>query len=870
MSGQSAKPVPTSYLPTLACFLLACLLIGHFLTLGWGGLLANTSSDSGDQGAFLKLGMAIREGRALTDGNRHPLFPLLIAPFAVRDWPYFTTAKLLSLGAGGLALFAIYFLGGRLYGRRAALLTLALLNLNRELLDQTPQVLCEALLVLTFFTAWYAMVRALERPASVKTGAVAGVLVGLAYLTKGTGQLLTAAFLLTALFLYQAQVVRQPGVWAFLGGYVLIVSPLLVYNTARYSNPFYNFNTTHAIWLDDWEERYAASTELPTVLDYLRTHSLGQIVTRQGRGMIAILPVMAECLLPGPRERLLALLREGWLWPILAGTVVALALTRRDVSAYLRAHRHRTLATAIMVGMFYPIYAWFAPVSLVVRYSLPLVPILYLMASRGLVGLTDWAKVHIQLPAHWKERGGLVLGALLWASVGGWTAVDGWRVFRPLDPYASDRAANQAAGAVVSWLNDRAGQQGINVLWGPSHTLPKWMFLPQVERQPIPSDLEHWEQLEDFIAREGFHYIVLDRKMYKRRESLLSQSLDKNGATILFQQIPPGWTFAFAQEGGIINPEWGEVNWYIVELTDPHTPARVTPIPPLRFGEAIQLIGYDLERTEVHAGEWIEVTLAWKATERPSEDYTVFVHLLDESGQRWAQVDRFPLGGMYPTSWWKVGMEIVDQYRVYLDPKTPPGEYSIVVGMYHPWTRVRLPATTADGRALFQEQISLPASLKVELDHLFTIPSIQHPQKAQLGPSIRLLGYDVSRTRVTSGGMLSLTLYWQAQGPTHTSYTVFTHLISDKGEIWGQWDNIPAVGNRPTTEWLTDEVIVDRYTIPLQKGAPPGDYRIEVGMYDANTGQRLPVFHEASRRVVSDRVLLDTPIRVESFGFGNL
>jgi len=696
MSGQSAKPVPTSYLLTLACLLLALLLVGHFLALGWRGLLANTNSDSGDQGAFLELGLAIREGRALTDGNRHPLFPLLIAPFAVRDWPYFTTAKLLSLGAGGLALFAIYFLGGRLYGRRAALLTLALLNINQELLDQTPQVLCEALLVLTFFAAWYAMVRTLEKPASVKTGAVAGALAGWAYLTKGTGQLLIATFLLTAFLLYRTRAFRQPGIWAFLGAYALIASPLLVYNTARYSNPFYNFNTTHAMWLDDWEERYAANTELPTALDYLRTHSLEQMLAREGKGMVAILPIMAECLLPGPREGLLALLQQGWLWPLLVGTGIALTLTRREAIAYLRIHRHRALATGIMVGMFYLFYAWFAPVSLVVRYSLPLVPILYLAASRGLVGLADWTEVYIQLPTCWKDRGGLVLGALLWTSIGGWTVIDGWRVCQPLNPYASDRAANRAAGVVVSWLNDRAGQQGFKVLWGPSHTLPKWMFRPQVERQPIPSDLERWDQLEDFTAREGFRYIVLDRKMYKRREPLLSRYLDKNGAIILFRQIPPGWTFAFAQEGGIINPEWGEVNWYIIELTDPHEPVHVTPIPPLRFGDAIQLTGYDLECPEVRAGNRIEVMLAWKATEHPKEDYTVFIHLLDESGRKWAQVDRFPLGGMYPTSWWNRGEELIDRYGFLIPPETPPGDYQIAVGMYPFTTGERLPVTTAD------------------------------------------------------------------------------------------------------------------------------------------------------------------------------
>ncbi len=171
-----------------AVSLVVLLLISRFIALGWTGLLANTSSDSGDQGAYLVMGLDIREGRALTDGNRHPLFPLLIAPFAQREWSYFTLAKMVSLAVGGLALLLVYVLGQRLYGPGAAVVAVALLSLNGEWLDQTPQALGEALLVLTFFVAWAMGMRALEQPTSGKMGALAGACAGLAYLTNTTAR----------------------------------------------------------------------------------------------------------------------------------------------------------------------------------------------------------------------------------------------------------------------------------------------------------------------------------------------------------------------------------------------------------------------------------------------------------------------------------------------------------------------------------------------------------------------------------------------------------------------------------------------------------------------------------------------------------
>ena len=44
----------------------------------------------------------------------------------------------------------------------------------------------------------------------------------------------------------------------------------------------------------------------------------------------------------------------------------------------------------------------------------------------------------------------------------------------------------------------------------------------------------------------------------------------------------------------------------------------------------------------------------------------------------------------------------------------------------------------------------------------------------------------------------------------------------------------------------------------LPADIPPGDYTIEIGMYDAATQERLPVFDENGARVAEDRVTLGT------------
>lgn len=124
--------------------------------------------------------------------------------------------------------------------------------------------------------------------------------------------------------------------------------------------------------------------------------------------------------------------------------------------------------------------------------------------------------------------------------------------------------------------------------------------------------------------------------------------------------------------------------------------------------------------------------------------------------------------------------------------------------------------------------------------------SITNRVEAQFGDAIRLHGYDLAKESARPGETIDLTLYWSADGDVRQRYKVFTHLLGDTFNaatgnfLWGQTDNEPAANTRPTTTWRGAEVIVDEYIIPVAPDAPPGNYRIELGLYDPVTGERLP------------------------------
>jgi hypothetical protein len=86
------------------------------------------------------------------------------------------------------------------------------------------------------------------------------------------------------------------------------------------------------------------------------------------------------------------------------------------------------------------------------------------------------------------------------------------------------------------------------------------------------------------------------------------------------------------------------------------------------------------------------------------------------------------------------------------------------------------------------------------------------------------------------------------------SYSVFTYLAAPDGALSGQQDNLPLGGTYPTNLRLSGEVVVDTYEIAVAADAGPGAHRLEVGMYVAQTGTRLPVDGTGDDAVVLQEV----------------
>ncbi len=68
---------------------------------------------------------------------------------------------------------------------------------------------------------------------------------------------------------------------------------------------------------------------------------------------------------------------------------------------------------------------------------------------------------------------------------------------------------------------------------------------------------------------------------------------------------------------------------------------------------------------------------------------------------------------------------------------------------------------------------------------------------------------------------------------------MFLQLLDPRNQVIAQRDAEPAGESRPTTSWQAGETVLDNHGVLIPPGTPPGSYRRIVGMYDAETFERL-------------------------------
>ncbi len=269
-------------------------------------------------------------------------------------------------------------------------------------------------------------------------------------------------------------------------------------------------------------------------------------------------------------------------------------------------------------------------------------------------------------------------------------------------------------------------------------------------------------------------------------------------------------------------------------------PTTMQVAQPFVFGDVIQLLGYSQPQPKVVAGDFAPITLYWRVIKPVTADYVLNVEAFEANGRslgRSAQVH--PGDGTFPSSRWRAGDTFAQTVFVsvgdaeatrvtfrlnWLDsqtrqtliaPEAAPKVGAVAVGPK---------PILAAGKAAPQAQLTAPNGTKGAIDL-------------------------IDSQRQVLNDTLALTLTWRAKANALPRATVFVHVIDAQGKLVAQIDSPMRGGAYPSEVWSEGEVVRDGLTVRGLAALPSGDYRVFVGVYDPQTGQRWAVAGAADQLI---------------------
>jgi hypothetical protein len=235
----------------------------------------------------------------------------------------------------------------------------------------------------------------------------------------------------------------------------------------------------------------------------------------------------------------------------------------------------------------------------------------------------------------------------------------------------------------------------------------------------------------------------------------------------------------------------------------------------------------------------MEVLLLWRANGEIHQEISTSLQLVAADGARVTQDDGPPAHGIISTTEFK-NISIPDSKRLWIPSDLPDNHYRLELVAYD--------AVTHD-----------PVADPIPLEWFRMGPSPAPPaiaRQATWEGGIQLVGYDGLPSQVAPGAVLPLRLVWQTNSPIDADYTTFVHVVDDRGNLISQHDTEPEGGFYPTSHWKTAEPVADDYSLSIPASAPPGEYRVLVGWYSPESGQRL-LLHDGGDRVEIGRIQVE-------------
>ncbi|HLY28848.1 MAG TPA: glycosyltransferase family 39 protein [Aggregatilineales bacterium] len=188
----------------------------------------------------------------------------------------------------------------------------------------------------------------------------------------------------------------------------------------------------------------------------------------------------------------------------------------------------------------------------------------------------------------------------------------------------------------------------------------------------------------------------------------ISAALSYQGQVIAKQDAAQTWQLAQFPIYPAFPPGPYQIQAGAQQYTIQVTHSLPPPVnPPTNVNAALgpfHILGYAVNTHDLHPGDTLKVTIYWRTDQRPTDNFTVFTHLIGSAfnpatnGPLWASMDSYPASTPTTALW--PGLIIEDEHDLALPANTPSGDYQLEFGMYRLATGQRLSLANGSNRIL--------------------------------------------------------------------------------------------------------------------------------------------------------------------------
>lgn len=229
---------------------------------------------------------------------------------------------------------------------------------------------------------------------------------------------------------------------------------------------------------------------------------------------------------------------------------------------------------------------------------------------------------------------------------------------------------------VGRWLSSQPGARDqIAASWYPSVLAPTFSGRTIELNQQLPDGLWPWATA---------HYVVFYVNQVQRR-------LPNDQIVRYFEHQPP----AFIARLAGVDYAWAYVGPIVPAGP---LPASVQPLDVV-FEGSLRLIGWEPPAQPI-VGRAGGVRFYWETIQPPPTDLSVYLGLRDDQGQERGHHDQPPVDGFLPLERWQPGWRVRDAQVVTAFDDTPPGVYTLEMGLFSPSLGRLLQVTDTQGAPL--------------------------------------------------------------------------------------------------------------------------------------------------------------------------